>query len=249
MRQFSLSVVALLAVAAVVAAAAVAGGVKASTIYNSTIPNGPPANVPSIGPEAYSFDELGNAVTFAGSARRLTSVTVGLSSWACVSGAWFSGDCATPTGATFPQAITFNIYDETGATLLATRTQTFNVPYRPSASPKCTGTDAGKWFSASSKTCFNGLYNEVTFSFSGVTLPDNVVYGIAYNTNTAGYAPTGVSGPADSLNIALVDGSTAVSAGSDTTPGTVWEAHHGSPFGATAEWDPLVPAVQFKAGA
>ena len=54
-----------------------AGGVKASVIYNSTVPNGPRANVPSIGPEAYAFNQLGNAVTFAGSARTLTSVTVG----------------------------------------------------------------------------------------------------------------------------------------------------------------------------
>ncbi len=87
-----------------------------------------------------------------------------------------------------------------------------------------------------------------------MTLDNTVVYGIAYNTNTAGYTPTGVSGPADSLNIALVDENTAgvVSAGSDTAPGTLWEAHHGSPFAPTTEWvDPpasYVPAVQFKAG-
>ena len=37
-----------------------AGGVKASVIYNSTVPNGPPANVPSLGPEAYAFNQLGN---------------------------------------------------------------------------------------------------------------------------------------------------------------------------------------------
>jgi hypothetical protein len=240
--------VALLALVAAVSATAIAGGVKASTIYNSTVPNGPPANVPSIGPEAYSFDELGNAVRFDGSARRLTSVTVGLSSWACVQGAWNTGDCVTPAGATFPQAITFNIYDPTDMSVVATQTQTFNVPYRPSASPKCKGSDAGKWYSSSSKTCFNGLYNEVTFSFSGVTLPDDVVYGIAYDTNTAGKTPTGASGPADSLNIALVDEETAVSAGSDTTPGMLWEAHHGATFASTGEWHPYIPAVQFKAG-
>jgi hypothetical protein len=239
----------VVAAVTVVAGSAMAGGapVKASVVYNSTVPNGPPANVPSIGPEAYAFDELGNAVTFAGTARRLTSVTVGLSSWACAQGGWNTGDCVTPTGATFPQAITFNIYEADGTTLIATKTQTFNVPYRPSASSKCTGPNAGKWHSSGLKQCFNGLYNEVTFSFSGVTLDNAVVYGIAYNTATAGYNQTGVSGPADSLNIALVNES-AVSAGNDTALDTLWEAHHGSPFASTTEWAPLIPAVQFKAG-
>jgi len=247
-RRFAVLLVALAAVVAVVSTSAMAGGVKARVIYNSTIPNGPRSNVPSIGPEAYAFNQLGNAVTFAGSTRNLTSVTVGLSSWACVSGAWNTGDCSTPSGATFPQAITFNIYDSTGTTALASSTQTFSVPYRPSASPKCTGGNAGKWYSPSQKTCFNGLYNEVTFNFSGVTLPDDVVYGIEYNTRDYGPAPTGVAGPSDSLNIALVTEPGDVSSGRDTTPGSLWEEHSGSAFGPTTEWAPSVPAVQFKAG-
>jgi hypothetical protein len=222
--------------------------VKSSVIFNSTVPNGPPANVPSLGPEAYAFNQLGNAVTFAGSARRLTSVTVGLSSWACYSGAWYSGDCSTPSGATFPQAITFNIYDPTGTAVLASSTQTFSIPYRPSASPKCTGDNAGKWYSSSLKTCFNGFYNEVTFSFSGVTLPDNVVYGIEYNTRDYGPAPTGVAGPSDSLNIALVTEPSDATAGTDTAPGSLWEEHSGGAFAPTSGRAPNVPAVQFKAG-
>jgi hypothetical protein len=244
MKRSAALVVALAALVAVVSASAMAGGVKASVIYNSTVPNGPAANVPSAGPEAYAFNQLGNEVTFTGAARHLTSVTVGLSSWACYSGAWENGDCSTPSGATFPQAITFNIYDSTGQTLLATSTQTFSIPYRPSASAKC---GDGRWYSPGRKSCFNGLYNEVTFSFSGVTLPDDVVYGIAYNTRDYGPAPTGVAGPSDSLNIALVDES-SVSGGTDTNHGTLWEEHSGGSFASTTEWAPYVPAVQFKAG-
>jgi hypothetical protein len=245
-RRFAVLLVALAALVAVVSTSAMAGGVKASVIYNSTVPNGPRANVPSIGPEAYAFNQLGNAVTFAGSARNLTSVTVGLSSWACYSGGWSTGDCSTPSGSTFPQAITFNIYDSTGSTLLASSTPTFSIPYRPSASPKCSGPDAGKWYSPSLKTCFNGFYNEVTFNFSGVRLPDNVVYGIEYNTRDYGPGATGVAGPADSLNVALVNED--LTAGSDTSPASLWEEHSGGPFGSTTEWDSYVPAVQFKAG-
>jgi hypothetical protein len=247
MRKRVAVLVAVLA-ALTASASAIAAGVKASVIYNSTVPNGPAANVPSIGPEAYAFNQLGNAVTFTGSARHLTSVTVGLSSWACYSGAWNTGDCSTPSGAAFPQAITFNVYDGTGETVLATSTQTFSIPYRPSASTKCTGADAGKWYSPSRKTCFNGLYNEVTFSFSGVTLPNEVVYGIEYSTRDYGPAPTGVAGPSDSLNIALVDETSDVTAGTDTRPGSLWEEHSGSTFAPTTEWGSFVPAVQFKAG-
>jgi hypothetical protein len=252
----------------VVAGSAMGGGspVKASVVYNSTIPNGPRSNLPSVGAEAYAFNEFGNEITLAGTSRQLNSVTVTLSSWACVSGSWNGGDCSTPAGATFAQPITLNIYDPSDATTpIASATQTFAVPYRPSASPKCTGTDAGKWYQSSSKTCFNGLADNVTFSFSGVTLPDPVVYGIVYNTRDFGPHPTGVAGPSDSLNIALsTDGD--VSAGSSTS-GTVWQ---NSPYGGTVGnsppgycdggdggtdtfradsgcWAPYVPAVQFKA--
>jgi hypothetical protein len=235
-----------------------AGGtpVKASVVYNSIIPNGPPANLPSVGPEAYAFNEFGNEISLAGTARTLNSVTVTLSSWACVSGSWTTGDCSTPSGATFSQPITFNIYDPSDTVHpIATATQTFLVPYRPSTSPKCTG---GRWYSAGTKTCFNGLADNVTFNFSGVTLPNTVVYGIVYNTRDYGPNPLGVTGPYDSLNIALSTDAD-VSAGSSTS-GTVWQ---NSPLGSqycdggtggvgtfradSVCWAPYVPAVQFKA--
>ena len=92
------------------------------------------------------------------------------------------------------------------------------------------------------------MYNEVTFSFSGVTLRDDVVYGISYNTNTGGPAPAGVAGPADSLNIALVNEPGDVTAGTDTSPGSLWGQPPGGAFASTTGWAPYVPAVQFKAG-
>ena len=137
---------AALAVAAVtvVAGSAMAGGtpVKASVVYNSLVPNGPPSNLPSVGFEATSTSEFGAAVTFVGTSRNLTSVTVGLSSWACVTGS-ANGDpapCSTPTGATFSHPITLNLYNVStdGLALgspIASVTQTFDIPYRPSSSP------------------------------------------------------------------------------------------------------------------
>jgi hypothetical protein len=265
-----LGLIAALVVAAIslVGGSAMAAGgtaVKASVVYNSTIPNGPRSNLPSEGPEAYAFNEFGNKIDLAGTARNLTSVTVTMSSWACVQGTWHTGNCSTPSGATFSQPITLNIYNPSDMTLIDSATQTFAIPYRPSASVKC---QDGKWYQSSSKTCFNGLADNVTFSFSGVTLPDTVVYGIVYNTSHYGLAPQGEATacyttaagcPYDSLNIALST-DTDVSAGSSTS-GTVWQ---NSPYGSqycdngvagtgsfradSGCWAPYVPAVQFKAG-
>lgn len=267
MRRLVIAAVVVAAVG-VVAGSAAAGSAarKASVVYNSIIPNGPPANLPSEGPEAYSFDEFGNEITLGGAARTLTSVTITLSSWACLQGAWYSGDCSTPSGATFSQPITLNIYNPstddglTHGSLIASATQTFSVPYRPSASPNCTG---GRWYSPGLKSCFNGLANNVTFTFSGVTLPNTVVYGIVFNTRDYGPNPIGVTGPYDSLNIALSNETTDVSAGSDPNPGTLWQNSpiasqycDGGAAGAgvfredsptNACWTPYTPAVQFKA--
>jgi hypothetical protein len=222
--------------------------------------------LPSEGPEAYAFNEFGNQITLAGTARHLASVTVTMSSWACLSGSWEAGNCSTPTGATFLQPITLNIYKPSDTdTPIATSTQTFAVPYRPSASAKCATLGVtGKWYSPGTKTCFNGLADNVTFSsFTGdLNLPDSIVYGIVYNTRNYCPSPTGVAVPADSLNIALSTDAD-VSAGSSAS-GTVWQnssyasqycdgglfgvgtfrADTGSDPGC---WAPYVPAVQFKA--
>lgn len=258
------------------ALAKVGSGNKTSVIYSSYVGNPLVANLPSVGGEAYAFHELGNAVTFEGTNRKLSNVVVTMSSWACVSGAWYTGDCYTPDGATFSLPITFNVYEPSpdgvnAGALLATSTQTFSLPYRPSASPNCTN---GRWYDPSTKLCFNGLAANITFTFGGVILPDSVVFGIAYNTSHFGYAPIGEATacygtaagcPYDSLNIALsLVSDTNPSVGANTVPGTVWQ---NSPYGSaycdnglagtgffrldspsTGCWNPYIPAVQFKAG-
>jgi hypothetical protein len=227
--------------AACAAAAATAAGSKSSVIYDSTAKNGPPSNLVSAGPEAYAFASIGDTITFAGSARRLTNVVVTLSSWACVSGTWHSGDCSTPAGATCPQPITLTVSDTSG-NVLTSVTQTFAVPYRPSASAKC---GDGRWYSSGLKTCFNGYASDVTFNLPGnVTLPNRVEYAISYNTTHYGPSPVGEAAscfgtaagcPYDSLNVALNDSAPSVgSADYDAT-----ETVFGSPY---------TPAVQFKAG-
>jgi hypothetical protein len=185
-------------------------------IYDSTV-NPQPGNLPSEGAEAYSFNEFGDGITFDGTARNLSKVAVTMSSWACQSGRWSANNCVTTPGATFSQSVTLNIYaagSPAPGAPIASRTQTFAIPYRPSADPLCTGPNAGKWYDSSSGTCFNGLANNIVFDFSslGVVLPNSVVYGIVYNTSNFGPSPIG-TGPAcysspdgcpyDHLNIAL----------------------------------------------
>jgi hypothetical protein len=106
--------------------------------------------------------------------------------------------------------------------LIATATQGFNIPYRPSAdNAHCTnpgtdsngGNDIGKWYSAADNTCYNGYATPITFSpLTGVTLPDQVIVALAYNTSDYGNPPYGTgtachATPAgcgyDSLNVGL----------------------------------------------
>lgn len=170
-----------------------------------------PSNLPSWGPEAYSFNEWGAGVTFAAGPRQLSSATVIMSSWACETGTWTDGSCVTTPGHTFSVPIRFNVYNvgagNTVGTLIATQLQTFAIPFRPSADlVNCTGTDKGKWFDGSA--CKNGLANNIIFSFpSGTTLPNSAIFGITFNSDNFGYTHIGGSGaPTDSLNIATYPG-------------------------------------------
>jgi hypothetical protein len=149
---------------------------------------------------ALSETQFGTQVGFSGSARKLQTVTVAMSDWACQSGSWTDGTCLTTPGTTFPVSITFNVYavggsNSVGASV-ATKTQTFAIPYRPSAVTGCAaggGASANAMFKDSAGNCQNGFVSEITFAFAGETLPNNAIFGIAYN-------PTGDAG---SLNVML----------------------------------------------
>ena len=190
------------------------------TIFNS-VPSPLPPNVVSRGPEAYAFREIGDAIVFPnGTGGTLTTVTVVMSSWGCTAGNWFTaGTCVTnPKGATFSQPITMNIYavDDTNSAkpkagpLLATVTQTFDIPYRPSSDTgHCDGT---AWFNPKDGNCYHGLAKAITFDFSGkkLSLPSQVLVGVAFNSTHYGPSPLGEGKscfhttqgcPYDSLNV------------------------------------------------
>jgi hypothetical protein len=276
---------ALVMVAALGGQTAMAGGddgPHGNVIYDSTV-SPLPGNQVSYGFEADSVSEFGDQVIFSGTDTKLDSVTVTMSSWACQSGNWSADDCVSDRGATFQMPITFTIYNvnpgpgvpptpiySTPGSKIATLTQTFSIPYRPSASPNCTGAQAGEWYDGS-QGCFNGLAHNITFDFENqnVTLPDRVVYGISFNTSDYGPSPyldatachaTTQGCPYDSLNVAL---SPQVSVGWQMLPATVFQNTSYGPFycdnGAdgtatfrldsptAACWQGYIPAVQFTA--
>ena len=56
----------------------------------------------------------------------------------------------------------------------------------------------------------------------GVNVPDDIIYGLSFNTTDYGTSPTGVAGPYDSLNFGL--SVTAPTVGSNPLPDTAyWE--------------------------
>lgn len=219
-------------------AVALAGGAQADPIYNN-IPPTLAGNYPSIGYQARSTAEFGDRISFAGSNRHLTSVTVTMSSWAK------SEDYGNAVSFTHP--LTMNIYAEgvgnlPGA-LLGSVTQTFTIPYRPTG-----------WG-------FNGIAANVTFDFTALnlTLPDNVVYGLAYNTQSYGAAPIGMGGPFNSLNFALnsapgggiTDGSNVDlddAFQSSTWAGAYTDGGAGGlgVFRQDTDWIPYVPMARFN---
>jgi hypothetical protein len=244
-----------------------ASPVLGQTIYNN-IPSPLPGNVPSVGFEATGTSEFGDRVQFASGGRALTTVIVTMSSWGCESGTWVNGDCVTTPGASFSHPITLNVYNvgvgNAPGTVIGTMTQTFAIPFRPSAdNVHCTG---GRWFDAASSACYNGLATNVTFDLTSqhLTLPNQVIFGVAYNTSHFGYAPVGEGAcnatsagcGYDSLNVAVVDPATSNSVGSNPSPNDVYQytqydsCTNGAimPFGLDAGcWTGFKPSVKFNA--
>jgi hypothetical protein len=128
--------------AAAVVSASTAGAASAA-IYNN-IPSPLPKLMSSQGFQSGETSEFGGQVQFAGTARKNPTVKVALSSWGCQKGSpyWRFSEgtkCETAAGAKFSEPLTLNIYavepNKPGA-LLKTVTQTFEIPFRPSASKK-----------------------------------------------------------------------------------------------------------------
>jgi hypothetical protein len=223
---------------------------QAATIYNS-IPGPLPPNMRSLGYQATQTAEFGELIQFAGTVRDLASVTVAMSDWAVAP--------ADATGPTWNHPLTLNLYtvDNSGpvpvvGSLIASRTQLATIPWRPPADSTCTAPTAGGW-RASDGNCYNGIAFTVDFDFAGVTVPNQIIYGLAFNTQTWGSSPIGTPGPYNSLNFALA--TTPPSVGSNPLPDSAfWNtstaANYSTPgtpgtFRYDTEWTPDNAAISF----
>ncbi|WP_180131979.1 PEP-CTERM sorting domain-containing protein [Rhodoferax sp. BLA1] len=244
------------------AAAVIWSPTASADVIFSNLPTVLPGNQASIGYQATGTSEMGDHIQFAGGARNLTSATVTMSNWALAS-------TYSSSASGYEKTLTFNIYqylDDTGpGPLIASKTITTLIPWRPEADGvNCSGTT--RWYSVQDKQCYNGLGFNVTFDFSGlgVVLPDDIVFGLAFNTQSYGANPTGTGGPSNSLNYALVgdpnDPITAEpSTGTDVDPDSwFWKTANGgkwltnednaNKFAPDAGWSGWgTPAVAFEA--
>ncbi len=175
---------------------------------------------PGVAFEANQWNEFGDSVTLSsGTGRTLKSLIVDFQSFACVTGTWDTG-CGggTTTGVspgTYTWPITANIYAADTTTglptgsPLATETVNAQIPFRPNSdSANCSSTPT-KWFNPLAPgggACQNSIATTLTFdnwTFTGSsTLPDQVVWTVAFNTSTSGYSPQGTQTPTCTLTAA-----------------------------------------------
>ena len=232
-------------------AIAAIGLVMSATIGSAAAQTGPvvvydaiPATLPSNVSPSQNFagdntNEFGDLVTLAPGPRQLTKVSVALSSQACGSGSGTPA-CTTPTPApTFNHPLTITLYNVAGTTaaptagtVIATQTQTFTIPYRPSASPACetaTPPVPGGWMD-SAGACWTGVTYVADFNFpAGTTLPNTLIWGISYNTSTRGYEPNATPGPYDFLNVGFVAANPTI--GTDVDENMVFASSGATPPG------------------
>lgn len=224
------------------------------TVVYDSIPSPTPPNVPSQGFQCCATAEIGDEVRLeADTPRRTGFTTVLMSSWSLHS----NYADMPPAGYTHP--ITLNIYVDAVAAAahlpVKTVTEEFVIPWRPEADPTCSN---GTAWRAGDGNCYNGFAFTITFDLRSLNydLPEQFIYGIAYNTNTWGYAPIGAPGPYESLNVGL-NSTPPVAVGVDVDPNSVYINYQHAPFytdggaggvgtfGLDTGWAPYTPAVQF----
>ncbi len=233
---------------------AIAGASTSPVVYDSTPTT---VTVPSLGPEAYSFNRIGGEAILRPHHSPIRHVSVTMVSWACQSGGWDTG-CSTTPGATFPASINLRLYrsahvdPDTGVTTpgkrIASITRTFAIRYRPSS----ISADDHRYMGTDGQP-HNGIAQTITFPVHQ-RLGSDVVWTVGYNTAHSGRTPLGMASPTDSLNVGL---SPSVSVGHDRFPGGIfWDTRdasqaNGAPFVAgqlnlDKGWGGYVPAARFS---
>ncbi|MEJ0018594.1 MAG: hypothetical protein WDN25_18945 [Acetobacteraceae bacterium] len=179
-------------------ALALNGAASAATIYDS-IPSPLPPNLPSQGYQCCSASEVGDAIHFSGTERSLTTVTLTMSSWALAA----DYPLLSPTGFNGPP-------DADPVQHSRNRLDPDRRPGHRKPDDQCVDPVAAPGIRADAATGFlsgrkllQWPRQNVTFDFTGTGVPDDIIYGLSFNTQSYGATPTGVPGPYNSLNFAL----------------------------------------------
>jgi hypothetical protein len=243
------------ALAALFAATSSAAG-AAEVIYND-LETPKAGNVVSVGFEATQTSSFGGQVEFGGTARNNPTVAVIMSSWACQTGSWSELNCKSEKGAKFEWPITFTVNavgpGGTVGALLGSGSKMAKIPYRPSASAKCSGESAGAWYHMGE--CFNGKAFKLALPLKIANLPSKAIITISYNTSHYGTTPQGTQPcssepqgcPYDSLNVGVQDGF-AIPAGTPPTVGAFPAPDTAYSNGTPEEgWTGFQPQFEVKA--
>jgi hypothetical protein len=215
------------------------------TVVYDSIPSPTPPNVPSLGFQATATAEFGDEIKLDPLTPRRTGYAIVLmSSWSLRS------DYPNLPDAGYTHPITLNIYPDAASaaahTPVQTVTRNFVIPWRPAPDPTCAG---GTAWRAADDLCYNGFAFTITFDLRSLNydLPEQFIYGIAYNTQSWGYAPLGVSGPYNSLNVGFHVAPPPVAVGTDVNPDELYRSLNTGTAGFLPEtgWTPYTPAVRF----
>lgn len=218
--RLAMLVVALMATVGVLACGAAAAG--ATEVVYDNVPSPLPGNFASLGNQAYSMQEYGGEVEFAGTARKNPTVTVVMSTWACQSGGVYQDTCETAKPSKkFKWPITLNFYDveasgAVGAKVGPSITKTFAMPYRPSkndAECLAKGYAAGTWYDPTTNACYHGMAFPIKFKPAHIELRQHQIISVSYDTTTHGPSPVGAAACSttsagcyyDSLNVAMAE--------------------------------------------
>jgi hypothetical protein len=189
--------------------------------FDSTIVPLPPG-VLSLGFEDTNTAEFGDFIRFDGTAHFIESVTVTFASGAIRS------DYPALGAYGFSHPLTLTIYavdrssglPQRGA-VLSTVTTPILVPWRPEPDLTAPMGPERYWRGADGNYYARRAF-EVTFQLGPLAhaLPDEVVFGVSFNTEHSGPAPLGTPGPYNALHLGLTDLAPAV--GTDVESDTVF---------------------------
>ena len=215
-----------------------------------------PPNAASVGHEAAATSELGDLVRLSGAAHFIDSVTVTMSSWAIRS----DYPVSSPLGFTHPVTLKLYAVDRTGPApkagpVVAVLTHGFLIPWRPE--PAAASTSPLRPWLARDGNYYTGLAFNLTFDLGalGLTLPDEVIFGVSFNTEHYGSAPVGVPGPYNQLGVVVAHVPPAP--GTDVEPDAIfWQTADATSyadgglagvnrFRSDTGWTPYKPAIRF----